>query len=91
MVTVDSKGRVVLPKEVRDRLDISPGTEVEVRVEDGRVVVDTETDPERVVDRLESLVAEAGANRDPDPPGERDPHARDHAETIRRGAEADDE
>jgi AbrB family looped-hinge helix DNA binding protein len=89
MVTVDSKGRIVLPKEVRERLDIRPGTEVEVRVEDGRVVVDTEPDPERVVDRLESLVAEASAERDPDPPGERDRHARDHAETIRRGAESD--
>ena len=44
MVTVDSKGRIVLPKEVRKRLGIDPGTEVEVHEEDGRAVVEPEVE-----------------------------------------------
>lgn len=55
MVTVDSKGRVVLPKEVRNRLGIAPGTEVEIREENGKAVVEPEDDPGRIVDDLERL------------------------------------
>ncbi|MFU8870206.1 AbrB/MazE/SpoVT family DNA-binding domain-containing protein, partial [Natronococcus sp.] len=61
MPTVDSKGRIVLPKEVRERFDIEPGTEVKVSTEDGRVVVEPEADPEVVLERLESLVEDAAA------------------------------
>jgi AbrB family looped-hinge helix DNA binding protein len=86
---VDSKGRVVLPQELRDRLGISPGTEVEVREEDGRAVIEPEDDPEEIIARMERLVAEASANRDPEPMPEAELHpiARKHAERIRRGAE----
>jgi AbrB family looped-hinge helix DNA binding protein len=88
MAKVDSKGRIVLPQELRDRLGISPGTEVEVREEDGRAVIEPEADPEEIVERMERLVAEASANRDaePTPEAEMHPIARKHAERIRRGA-----
>ena len=42
MTTVDSKGRIVLPKEIRERLGITPGTEVEVHEEKGKAVVEPE-------------------------------------------------
>lgn len=35
MTKVDSKGRIVLPQEVREQLGITPGTEVDVRKEGG--------------------------------------------------------
>jgi len=92
MVTVDSKGRIVLPKEVRDRLGIEAGSEVEVRTDDGRAVIEPEREPAEIVERLEDLVDDAAPDSTGEPDTE-DPYARDHAETIRRGADraTDDE
>ena len=89
MVTVDSKGRVVLPKELRERLGITPGTEVTVREEGGKAVVEPEDDPERIIERMEHLVAETGSERgETTPPDEgADPIARKHGDAVRSGAE----
>lgn len=91
MAKVDSKGRIVLPQEVRDRLGITPGTEVEIHEEDGKAVVAPEDDPEQILDRMEQLVAET-ASRD----GETtsldegvNPIAQKHRDAVRRGAEKD--
>lgn len=93
MSKVDSKGRIVLPKEVRERLDITPGTEVAVREEDGTVVVEPEKDPEEILERMEQLVAETSADRgETKPPADSpDPVARDHRAAVRRGAKRDDD
>lgn len=90
MVTVDSKGRVVIPQDLRERLGITPGTEVAVREEDGKAVVEPEDDPERVIERMERLVEEASSGRgETTPPDGLGPAARRHREAVRRGAEAD--
>jgi AbrB family looped-hinge helix DNA binding protein len=90
MPKVDSKGRVVLPQELRERLDIGPGEEVEIHEEDGRLVVEPERDSEEIIDRMEELVAGI-SGREPTPYDELDPQARDHVDTIRRQAEDGDE
>jgi AbrB family looped-hinge helix DNA binding protein len=64
MARVDSKGRVVLPKSVRERLGLDPGTEVEIVEEGGKVVVRPECAPEDVIGTMESLVEEAAAKRE---------------------------
>jgi len=38
--TVDDSGRVTLPEDLRNRLDIRPGDEVTVRDADGRIVLE---------------------------------------------------
>lgn len=96
MTKVDSKGRIVLPQDVRGRLGITPGTEVDVREEDGRVIVEPEEDPDEIIERMERLIGEAAADRDLPPATyeEMHPIAQNHADTIRRGAQetdADDE
>ncbi len=91
MPTVDSKGRIVLPKEVRERFDIEPGTEVEGHTEDGKVVVEPESDPEAVLERLDALVEEAAADRTRRDYEDLDALARDHADTIRRQARRTDD
>jgi AbrB family looped-hinge helix DNA binding protein len=92
MVTVDSKGRVVLPKAVRERLGITPGSEVEVREEDGRVVVEPESDPERVIERMDRLVEETAPDGETRPlDSDVPPAARKHRERVRQGAESGDE
>jgi AbrB family looped-hinge helix DNA binding protein len=57
---VTSKGQVTIPKRLRDRLGIEPGSAVEFELaEDGRVVL-TKVDPERPVSRFEALIGCAG-------------------------------
>ena len=92
MPTVDSKGRIVLPKDLRERLGITPGTEVEVRTEDGKVVVEPETDPEAIIDRMDQLVADTAPGREATTPlDDVDPLAQKHRDAVRRGAKDSDE
>ncbi|WP_254831430.1 AbrB/MazE/SpoVT family DNA-binding domain-containing protein [Haloglomus salinum] len=94
MVKVDSKGRIVLPQEVRERLGITPGTEVDIHEEEGKAVVEPEDDPERVIERMDQLVEETSPKQSETTSLEEgaDPIARKHREAVRRGAEkADDE
>ena len=93
MPTVDSKGRIVLPQDVRKQLGIEPGIEVEVREEDGKAIVEPEDDPEKIIDRMEELIAETSPARTDTLPFENkpDPIAQKHRDAIRRGAEQPDE
>ena len=89
MTKVDSKGRIVLPQEVREQLGITPGTEVEVREEDGLAVIEPEDDPDEILSRMEQLVKEASSEPDERVPMPEDIDliAHKHRETVRRGAE----
>ena len=89
MATVDSKGRIVLPQDLRERLGITPGTEVEIREENGKAVVEPEDDPERILERMERLVAETASERGETTPLDDgvDSIARKHRDAVRSGAE----
>ena len=88
MVTVDSKGRVVIPQEVRERLGITPGTEVAIRTVGDTAVVEPEDDPERIIERMDRLVAETTSERGETIPADDgvDPIARAHRDAVRKGA-----
>lgn len=86
MAKVDSKGRIVLPQRVRERLGITPGSEVEIREQDGRAVVEPEDEPEDIVADLERLIETAAADREQTPYDDLDAQSRDHVDTIRRQA-----
>jgi AbrB family looped-hinge helix DNA binding protein len=89
MAKVDSKGRIVLPKEVRERLNITPGTEVQIHEKDGKAVVEPEDDPEQIIDRMEQLIAKASSEQGKTKPLDKgaDPIAKRHRDAIREGAE----
>ena len=87
MVKVDPKGRILLPREMRDHLRFTPGTEVEIYEEDGKAVVEPSDKPEEIIERLNELVRETSSE-----PGERsplkdgrDPTARKHRDAVRSG------
>lgn len=89
MPKVDSKGRIVLPQEVRERLGITPGTEVDIHEEDGKAVVEPEDDPDEILERMEQLVEETSSERGETTPLTEgvDPIAQKHRGAIRRRAE----
>lgn len=39
-VTIDSAGRLVIPKEIRERAGLTGGSTVNIRVEDGSVILE---------------------------------------------------
>lgn len=89
MPKVDSKGRVVLPQHVRERLGIEPGTEVEIHEEGGKAVVEPEDDPQEIIERMEELIAETSPASTETRSLEAgvDPIAQNHRDAVRRGAE----
>jgi len=87
MTKVDSKGRIVLPKEVRERLGITPGTEIDINEEDGKAVVEPEDNPEQIIERMERLITETSSERGETIPldEEAGPIAKKHRDAIRKG------
>lgn len=84
MATVDTKGRVTLPKEVRENLGLKPGTEVEIHDADGKVVIEPERTPEDIISELERRTEQSYELAPPvDEPG---PIASNHLDAIHRGA-----
>lgn len=53
---VDEKGRITIPQEIRETLQIDPGEEVAVEIEGGRVVISPRISRSAVVDRLGGCV-----------------------------------
>ena len=60
-VRVDSKGRVVLPKEFRDALGIREGDELVMMLRGGRVIIEKAEDPLKV---LEEVLEELSFSRE---------------------------
>lgn len=56
---IDASGRVVVPKAVRDALGLVGGTELDVRVVDGRVELEIAPTPMRLVETENGVVAVA--------------------------------
>jgi AbrB family looped-hinge helix DNA binding protein len=49
--TIDSAGRVVIPKPLRDRLGLESGKAVEIRERDGRIEIEPAATPMSLVRR----------------------------------------
>lgn len=56
---IDGSGRLVVPKAVRDALGLVGGTELEIRVVDGRVELEVAPTPMRLVETEDGVVAVA--------------------------------
>lgn len=56
-ITMDSAGRVVIPKDIRREAEIEPGMPLEVRVDNGRIEIMPKTLPVRIERRGPLAVA----------------------------------
>ncbi len=57
--TIDSAGRIVVPKAIRSALGFQPNQELEIRAVDGRLEVEPAPTPMRLVKRGKGLAAVA--------------------------------
>ena len=57
--TIDSAGRVVIPKAVRDQANLTAGAEIDVEFRDGRIEIAPAAVPMRLSGRRSSAVVEA--------------------------------
>jgi AbrB family looped-hinge helix DNA binding protein len=57
--TIDSAGRIVVPKRLREELGFRPGQKLELSAVDGRLEVEHPTTPIRLEEREGRLVAVA--------------------------------
>ncbi|MGH2703917.1 MAG: AbrB/MazE/SpoVT family DNA-binding domain-containing protein [Actinomycetota bacterium] len=63
--TIDSGGRVVIPKPIRDRLGLVPGTTVDVAEREGHIEIAPAETPMRLVEVAGVLVAESAEHLPP--------------------------
>ncbi len=55
-VTLDSRGRITLPREVRNQLNLSPGDTLILRTSGGRIILEKASNPfERLANLLGNL------------------------------------
>lgn len=80
IATIDSAGRIVVPKRLREELGFRPGQELELSAVDGRLEVEHPVTPMRLEKRKGRLVAVADR---PMPPLTSE-MVRDTLERIRR-------
>lgn len=58
-VSIDAAGRLVVPKPLRDALGIEPGAPLEISVRDGRLEIEPDPTPMRVVQGPNGVILEA--------------------------------
>lgn len=63
--SLDRSGRVLIPKALRARAAWAPGTALEARVEDGRIILEPRAEPVRLTKRGRFVVAEPEDDRGP--------------------------
>lgn len=62
--TIDEKGRVTIPKEVREALGLEPGVDVRIGVEGDRIVIRPRVSREEFIEAMEGCITEETARDD---------------------------
>ena len=55
--TIDAAGRIVVPKSIRQSLDLKPGQSLDIRVGDGRIEIEVSSTPMTLQKRGKDVVA----------------------------------
>ncbi|WP_458190770.1 AbrB/MazE/SpoVT family DNA-binding domain-containing protein [Haladaptatus sp. NG-WS-4] len=53
---IDTKGRVTIPKSIRNRLNLEPGEQVKIEIEDGTVVIRPQISRERFIETMQGCI-----------------------------------
>jgi AbrB family looped-hinge helix DNA binding protein len=60
-ITIDAAGRLVIPKRLRERLDLRPGARLQIVEEEGRLILTPDRPEPRLVERDGFLVLDLAA------------------------------
>lgn len=82
----NSEGRIRIPEDIRDSLDLTSGREVAIRQANDTVVIELGPPPERILDRMETLIDEISTDPEPTLRSELDAQSRSHLDAIQSGA-----
>jgi AbrB family looped-hinge helix DNA binding protein len=64
---IDDKGRVAIPKRMRDELDLREGTRVKLEIEKERIVIRKPITPKEFVAKMEGFIKEGSIIQKADP------------------------
>lgn len=64
---IDDKGRVAIPKRIRDELDLREGTRVKLELEKERIVIRKPIDPKEFITKMEGFIKEGSPIQKADP------------------------
>jgi len=59
-IEIDKAGRVVVPKQIRDTLHLTPGTKLNIRIEGNQIVLQHEAKPRGLYRKRGMLVYDTG-------------------------------
>ena len=55
---IDTKGRIVIPRQLREKLNLREGSKVRLTLEEGKIVIIRPTAPEEFIHEMEGSVKE---------------------------------
>ena len=64
-VTVDNKGRVLIPKEFRDKVGLQAGRKAILKIKQGRIIIMPPISPEEFIKEMEGCIKEGTSTIDP--------------------------
>lgn len=64
-VSVDDRGRILIPKHMRDRLGLRPGSSARLEVDEGKLVITPPVSPDEFIRNMEGCIKEGTSHIDP--------------------------
>lgn len=64
-VIVDDRGRILIPKEIRERIGLQPGSGARLEVEDNRLIITPPLSPEEFIRQMEGFITEGEPSLQP--------------------------
>ncbi|WP_455464139.1 AbrB/MazE/SpoVT family DNA-binding domain-containing protein [Candidatus Hodarchaeum mangrovi] len=65
IIEIDSRGRITIPKEERERLGLTPGKKVLIREKDGALIIKRFISTEKFISELEGCITIENYKIDP--------------------------
>ncbi len=64
-VIVDEKGRILIPKEAREKVGLQAGGKAKLRIENEKIIITPPVSPEEFIKELEGCIKEGTSVIDP--------------------------
>ena len=55
-IVIDEKGRIVIPKKIRDSLSLKAGIKVKLRMESDRLIIEKTLSPEEFIEKMRGFI-----------------------------------